>query len=213
MEALAKWLESERNRRFPNVAFAIGMLGWMPCMVMGPATMTFGMGHDYQGATLQLLVFGIIAVLGWAPFLYLLWQNRHRPNLNSLAVARRRGHLAEAIGPHADRLAEAARELEQIALLAGQASLPDGLGRELGREGRRRMSRALDLCIGAPALYGLTTSQAEVQILDDCGWLSRTRQGLESIGRPIADDLQIDPLARLQALAAERDAAVAELNA
>jgi hypothetical protein len=207
MEHIGRWVRAERERRFPNLEFGIAVLS---TGAFGPALVMMGFPQmallRYVGLTLVLGVF-------WLPLLYRVRKNRYHPNLQTLITAHRQGHLAKALGPHADGLDTAARDLDQISLLTDKAPMPKELRKALRKEASRQMGEAVDLCVGAPALHGVTTEEAPRRVEANIIWMASARSALEKMVLHRPDEAIADPLERLREMVTERETAYAELKA
>lgn len=142
-----------------------------------------------------------------------LWARRGRPSMSPLIGAGVRGHLAEAIGPRASQLNEAAIDVEQILLLLKRTKNYGIDASALEKATNERMRRMVELTVGAPALYNLSREQAEVQIDADGAWLSRARVLVEKLGATAEPLTLEDPLLLdIEELVSARDEAVDELH-
>lgn len=161
------------------------------------------------GALLSILASAGISALP----LKQLWARRGRPSMSPLIGAGVRGHLAEAIGPRANQLNEAAIDVEQILLLLKKTRDYGIDVAALEKATEMRMRRMVELTVGAPAIYNLSREQAEVQIDADGAWLSRARILVEKLGATAEPPALEDPLLLdFEELVSARDEAVDELQ-
>ena len=101
-----------------------------------------------------------------------------------------------------------------IDALAERATVETELVARVQAEADLRMDRVFELTAAPPAYNGLTESQATAQVDGDCQWLSRARDALEAatLTGTVPAAPSEDVLARLRAVASEREAAMAELK-
>ncbi len=217
MEHLARWIkkDSEQGCLFlANALFeiyaAIALL-----VVFGIGTAEGWTHRNPDASVLRLVAFGlslVVAALAY-PLIRRYRRRKGRVSLASLLIAANRNNLGEAIGPNASALEEAAADLEQAELLLPKTALDRSFAHALVRSGNDRIRRMLEVSIAAPARYGLTRAQSEVQFAEDGRWLAEFRRLVEQTresSTPLEEDAT---LGHLRTLVDSRQEALAELKA
>ncbi|RYG38800.1 hypothetical protein EON81_02690 [bacterium] len=161
-------------------------------------------------------IFGILGSLIAVTAIHFLWtRKRFRPDLDPWRQSYQKGQLAQKLGECAPSLEDAARNREEILLLAKHPAVPADLREEMAVEADRRMERAFDLSVRIAVVASVPRAVAEAQTTEDLTWLRNAREELETVTLPKSEISENgeDPLLRLRTLAAERQAALEELRA
>lgn len=186
------------------------MLASLPCGFLIPISLP---GGNSDTTLFSILLYVAIPILGWAPLIFHVVRNRHRPKTVTLIGAHIRGHLDEALGPHGPVLKQAASDLEQIVATMRIYAGDRGQKRAIVQASNKRMRRIFDLSFGPAALYGLSNAVAAKVIQEDAKWLDEVRQTCEKLTSPLPESESGDTLlSELREYASARDAAIDELR-
>ncbi|RYG47118.1 hypothetical protein EON79_08225 [bacterium] len=207
VEHLGRWLQVKNTQ----MQFFMTALGWVGGFAGVQAILAL-QGEFGLSATVFGLLGGIVV---YAIIYFAVLRHRFRPDLDPWRQSYQKRCLAEKLGESAPSLEDAARNREEILLLAKSPAIPQDLRDEMAHESDRRMARAFDLSVGSAAANGLPRAAADRQIAEDFAWLRNAREELESVTLSKLEILEDgeDPLFRLRSIAAEREAALNELRA
>lgn len=206
MEPLARWIQREDPSTGDFLVVFAAMAGAGSLAAIGAAIYEASSGSLPFAAWFFCTMMVLITIGFTIPAVRSKRKSRTKgASLASLRLPAFQGKLAEALGPRAEVLGNAAADLEQMEALLTHAELESEFSTELRESANRRLRRMLDLTVAPPGQHGLSIEQAGAQIETDGQWLTEARRLVESTQGRVAPSDEDQVLGDLKALVQARE--------